>query len=158
MTKRIFRHRNPQSALSPFGRGVRDVWGDFWNFPTAFETHLLKEIQEQDFFAAPMDITETDDEFKVVADLPGVNPEDISVETEDGALVVNAKRETEKEKKGKNFLRSERSSGSFYQKLDFPSSANLEKASCTSKDGVLTITIPKQASNKSKKIDVKLLK
>ncbi|MCF7906151.1 Hsp20/alpha crystallin family protein [Candidatus Gracilibacteria bacterium] len=149
----IPRHRQSSQSLSPFEGAWDNFLGDFWSFPTIFDSHLW---DRQSSFLPSMDIAENEKEFQVTADLPGFSPENISVEIEDDGIVVSGKHENEQEEKEKNFLRRERSFSSFCRKVNFPSHADLENVKCKSKDGVLTITVPKrpEAKKKSLKIEV----
>ena len=105
-----------------------------------------------------MDVCEEEHKFIAQMDLPGFDPDEVSVEIEDNALIIHGKRASSSEDNSGKYLRNERMSGSFYQKLQFPASANLEEAECSSKNGVLTIEIPKREESKRKSLKVKLLK
>ena len=158
MSNKIIRHRHAPDMLSPFDGGLRDFWGDFWNFPSLFGDHPLGEFSAPSVFHPRMDIQEKENEFLAEVELPGFDHEDIQVEVEDNALILSGERSESKEKKEGNYLRNERTCGSFYQKLNFPNSANLEATTCHSKNGVLSLTIPKKEGSKNKKIKVELLK
>ncbi|MDH5396358.1 MAG: Hsp20/alpha crystallin family protein, partial [Gammaproteobacteria bacterium] len=94
-------------------------------------------------------------EFILHADIPGVEPEKIDVHMEDGMLTIKGERESESKEEGKNFKRVERHRGTFYRRFSLPDTANAEKISAKSKNGVLEITIPKQEKAQPRKIEVK---
>ena len=102
-----------------------------------------------------VDIKETEKEFILHADIPGVEPEKIDVHMEDGMLTIKGERESESKEEGKNFKRVERHRGTFYRRFSLPDTANAEKISAKSKNGVLEITIPKQEKAQPRKIEVK---
>ena len=91
------------------------------------------------------DIQENGDSFLLEADLPGFKKEDIHVDVDDGRLTISAERHSnyeDKDKKG-NFLRCERSYGSYARSFD-TTGIDTAKISAAYKDGVLRLTLPKQ--------------
>ena len=101
-----------------------------------------------------VDIKETDTEFKILADIPGVDPKDIEVHMEDGVLTIKGERESKKQEEKEGYKRIERSYGSFYRRFSMPDTANAEKISAKSVNGVLEVTIPKQEKTQPRKISV----
>lgn len=91
------------------------------------------------------DITETNDAYKLEADLPGFKKEDIHVDVKDNTLSITAERHSEYEQKEKknSFLRCERSFGSYSRSFDI-SGIDCANIKAGYKDGVLTLTLPKQ--------------
>ena len=102
-----------------------------------------------------VDIREKDDSFELSADLPGVNPEDITVTMEDGVLSIQGSRLAEIKDEKDNYKRYERVYGNFLRRFTLPDTANGEEIAATTKHGVLKVTIPKQAKVQPRKIDVK---
>ena len=91
------------------------------------------------------DITETNDAYKLEADLPGFKKEDIHVDIADDRLTVSAERHSnyeDKDKKG-NYLRCERSYGSYARSFDI-SGIDAKAIKAAYSDGVLRVTLPKQ--------------
>lgn len=105
-------------------------------------------------WAPSVDISETDKEYKLVADIPGVNPDDIDISMEKGVLTIKGERNTENVEENENFRRVERLSGTFYRRFTLPDSADADKIAAKSEHGVLTITIPKQEVALSRRIEV----
>jgi len=101
-----------------------------------------------------VDIKETDSAFEIKADIPGVDPNDIEVHMENGVLTIKGERESEKKEEKEGYKRIEREWGSFYRRFSLPDSADAEKISAKSKNGVLEITIPKQEKVQPRKISV----
>lgn len=108
-------------------------------------------------FAPEMDVSETEQEIIVKADIPGVEEKDIDVSLTDDLLTVKGEKKMEKEEKEENFYRMERSHGSFQRCIQLPSKVDQEKVKASFKNGVLTITLPKnkEADKNVKKIEVK---
>jgi HSP20 family protein len=102
-----------------------------------------------------VDIREKDDRFELSADLPGVNPEDISVTMEDGVLTIQGSRLAEVTDEQDNYTRYERVYGKFLRRFTLPDTANGDEISALTKNGVLNVSIPKQAKVQPRKIAVK---
>lgn len=102
-----------------------------------------------------VDIQENDAEFLIHADIPGVDPDDIDVHMEDGMLTIKGERDTETKEEKNGYKRVERQHGTFYRRFSLPDTANADKISAKSKNGVLEITIPKQEKAQPRKIEVK---
>ena len=105
-------------------------------------------------WAPAVDIKELPDKFVLIADIPGVKPEDIDVHMEAGVLTVKGEKESEAKTEKDGYKRIERRSGSFYRRFSLPDSADGDAISATYKHGVLEISIPKREAIKPKKINV----
>lgn len=103
------------------------------------------------------DISETDREYIVRAELPGVARKDVKVTVEDGVLTLSGERQYQKEDKSERFHRIERFQGSFARSFSLPECADSSAISAESKDGTLTVHIPKTEAAKPKAIDVKVV-
>lgn len=90
-----------------------------------------------------VDIEETENEFLVTAELPGVEKKDIHLKVEDGRLVVQGERKTEKEEKEKRVHRIERCYGSFFRSFTLPREVDKKKISADFHDGLLKVHLPK---------------
>ena len=103
-----------------------------------------------------VDIEENDDNFKVTADLPGVNKDDIEVRLDNGVLSITGEKRVDKETgKGTKQHRTERFRGSFSRRFSLPTAIDAEKVNADYKDGVLTLAIPKVETEKPKSIEIK---
>ncbi|ODS24951.1 heat-shock protein Hsp20 [Candidatus Endobugula sertula] len=102
-----------------------------------------------------VDIQETDDQFKITADIPGVEPKDINVSMENGMLSIKGERKTEKKDEENGYRRVERSYGSFHRRFGLPETADSDQISAQGKNGVLEITVQKREVSKARKIEVK---
>lgn len=114
----------------------------------------------RDLRTTDVDVAEYDDEFVVMADLPGYNREDIDVRAEDGRLTISAEHEhegTERANTGRRYLRRERRHESVTRSVDLPGSVLESDATATFQNGVLTVTLPKQTDDEmddSHRIDI----
>jgi HSP20 family protein len=108
-------------------------------------------------WAPSADISETDKEYVIRAELPAVKKEDIQVSLEEGMITIKGERKQQKEDKSEKFHRLESFYGSFERRFSLPEDVNAEAVHCESKDGILTVHIPKTAESpkhKAKQIAV----
>jgi HSP20 family protein len=103
-----------------------------------------------------VDITETDDEYLIKAELPEVKRDDVKVAVENGVLTLRGERKKEKEEKGKKFHRIERYYGSFLRTFTVPDNVDETKVMAEFKDGLLNVRLPKTEKAKPKAIEVKV--
>ena len=97
------------------------------------------------------DISETEKEYVIRADLPAVKKEDIQVSLQEGMITIKGERKQQKEDKSEKFHRLESFYGSFERRFSLPENVNAEAVHCESKDGVLTVHIPKMAESPKQK-------
>ncbi len=121
----------------------------------AMDTRTAEEssVATSDWVPA-VDIKEDADSFKIVADIPGVDPKDIEVHMENGILTIKGEKESEKKEEREGYKRVERTFGSFYRRFSLPDTANPEDISASSNHGVLEVRIGKQQQVQPRKIEV----
>jgi HSP20 family protein len=107
-------------------------------------------------WAPRADISETDAEFCITAEVPGIKREDVKIDIDGHVLSIRGENTQEKEEKGKKFHRIERYYGSFNRSFSLPENVNEDKIEAVFKDGVLTLTIPKTEVKKPKAIEIKV--
>lgn len=108
-------------------------------------------------FTPAVDIQETDNDFLVKADLPGLKKEEIKLQVADGVLAIEGERRQEKEEKGKRFHKVEREYGRFVRRFALPIEIDGEKVRAEFKDGVLNVVLPKAPAAKPTHIEVKVV-
>jgi HSP20 family protein len=112
----------------------------------------FREFSDQwDAFSPRVDVVEGDKEITVSAELPGMDEKEIDLSLSHGVLTISGEKWEEKEDKGRNYYRMERSYGSFQRSVPLPSEVDEYKAKATFKKGVLTITLPKMAEARDRK-------
>jgi HSP20 family protein len=89
-----------------------------------------------------IDVVKREGEICLKADLPGVKPDEIKVEVEDGVLTVSGEHEEKTEEKNEHYLRRERRYGSFSRSMALPEGVNAEDIQANTSNGVLELTIP----------------
>ena len=105
-------------------------------------------------WAPAVDIFETENELVVKADLPEVQEKDIDVRVENNMLTVRGERKFEEKTEKENYLRVERTYGTFSRSFSLPNTVNNEAIQAHYNNGVLTITLPKRAESKPKQVKV----
>jgi len=107
-----------------------------------------------DSWAPDLDVSETDDEVLVKADLPGVDEKDLSVSLSGTNLLIKGEKKEEKEEKGKHFHRIERSYGSFQRTVALPVAVDASRIRAEYNKGVLEVHLPKKPEVKPQQIPV----
>jgi HSP20 family protein len=105
-------------------------------------------------WAPAVDIFETEHELVVKADLPDVNPQDLDIHVENNVLTIRGERKFENKEKEENYLRIERTYGSFSRSFSLANSVKSEAIKADYQNGVLTLSIPKREEAKPKQIKV----
>ena len=101
-------------------------------------------------WAPSADISETEREYVIRAELPAVKKEDVQVTVDGGMITVKGERKQHKEDKSEKFHRVESFYGSFERSFSLPENVNVDAIRCDSKDGILSVHIPKTQTPKHK--------
>lgn len=137
---------SPFNALNQINRELNRFFDD--RYPAA------GNLLESGAWTPQVDISENEGEFRVVADIPGVKPEDMEIRLHNGVLTIRGERSTDNEVKEESFTRRERIRGTFLRQFNLPDSADEETVSAKSVNGVLEVTIPKAKKAKPVSITV----
>ena len=122
---------------------------------------FFEDLSLPDFWTAErewvpaFDVSETEKEVIVKAELPGMDVKDIDIALTDGLLTIKGERKLEKEDKKENYHRIERQFGSFSRSLNLGTKVRSEGIEAAYKDGILTVTLPKVEASKPRRIEVK---
>ena len=148
--------RRRRGEMSPFvdlqgriNRMFEDAWSGFDLAPFA-GAEAAGEIQPR------VDVSETDSEIEIKAELPGVEEKDVEVTMANGRITLKGEKKSEKEEKKKGYHLVERSWGSFQRSFQLPDGVDAAKAKASFDKGVLTVSIPKteKAKQNVKKIAI----
>lgn len=101
-----------------------------------------------------VDIVETADSFRVIADVPGASAEGVDVTLEEGILTVNAAVPS-RYPAGAEFFRQEYGVGGYHRRFQVDESIDPEGVSAEYRDGVLTVTLPKQRGTARRQVPVR---
>lgn len=138
-------------GLTPFGRNF-----DLFNIFNDMDNDLFGGAMPMN--SCRTDIRDEGDKYVMESELPGFEKEDIKLDINGSYLVISAERRTEsseKDEKG-NFIRRERSFGSYKRSFDIPD-VDVDKISAGYKNGILTIDLPKKQPEvpASKRLEIK---
>jgi HSP20 family protein len=139
MFEKFFPHphrRRPPSLYGPdkdSGERARDLFGPAW---------FGQELQPA------LDVSETDGEIIVRAELPDVDPKDITVSVVDGRLLLQGVKKSRAEEKNETILVQEIQSGRFSRAIPLPAEVDADKTQAKYKKGVLTVSLPKITSRR----------
>lgn len=135
-------------------RPVRDIVSPVFDPDRFFNDFGLEKWHSDTHWNPSVDLSETENDYKVRAELPGLSKDDIKISYKDSMLLISGEKKHKKEDKESNYHRIERRYGKFQRAFRMDDvKANDIKAEY--KDGVLTIDVPKSEKAKPKQIAVK---
>jgi HSP20 family protein len=141
--------RESANPLVAFHQEMNRLFDEFWRDFGGFGSSLTPS------FGFPhIEVSETDKEVKVEAELPGMGEKDIELLLENGVLTLRGEKKSETEDRSRSF--SERYYGRFERQITLPVEVQEDKISASFKKGVLTVTLPKsaEATEKVKRIPI----
>jgi len=125
-----------------------DLFNELYSLPTSFLSKSGMDLSPR------IDISETDSEYKIEAELPGINQKEIDVKIDNNILTIKGKKEDIKEEKEKNYHLRERYYGAFQRSISLPNNIEPEKIKARFENGVLNISVPKSDKRTPKKIEI----
>jgi HSP20 family protein len=138
---------NPNTAAylsrEPFSRLFESIFHD-----------LQGEEVSNRSWVPPVDIQETEEGYRLQAELPGLTRDDIQITLENNVLRLAGERKVERDVKRESFHRVERTYGTFSRAFALPHQVNSEGVQAAFENGVLTITVPKAEQAKPRKITI----
>jgi HSP20 family protein len=137
---------NPFSALQ---QEIDRLFEGFSRGFTGFAGFPSRELMPS------MDLSETDKEIEISAELPGLEEKDIQLNVSDNVLTIRGEKKNEREETKKDYHLIERSYGSFTRSVQLPDGVNADNIKAVMSKGVLKVTVPKPAPAQTKKIDIK---
>jgi HSP20 family protein len=140
------RRRSSQSDL--FHREIDRLFSDF--FPTA-----SGDEGGSTSWAPRADVYETEDDYQILLDLPGVPAEGVQVHYDDGVLSVRGERRVREEHKDGRYHRVERSYGQFFRSFRVGTDVDADAIEASYDGGVLTLRVPKAEARKPRQITVR---
>lgn len=135
-------------------------WMDQWNrrfdslFGRAFDLTPFRSMMPQrsnwsdwgnqwNSFVPAVNVSESDTEYRVTAELPGMDEKEVEVSLNKGSLIIRGEKRDEHEDRSKGYYRVERSYGTFQRAIPLPEEVDAERVDATFEKGVLTVTLPK---------------
>jgi HSP20 family protein len=126
--------------------------------PAIFNPLLPSRLADAAIMLKPtLDLAVTDLEYSLTVEIPGVDEKDVKLEIVNDTLTICGEKKQEKEEKGKNYYRMERSYGSFQRVLCLPDDVDQDNIKASFSKGILTVTLPRKTGPKSdvKNIEIK---
>ena len=108
----------------------------------------------RDNFVPSIDVSETENQFMITAELPGMNKEDINISLENGRLSISGERSFKNEEQGRTFHRVETQYGSFNRSFQLPDNISEDSINATYENGLLNISIDKSEDKVKKQIEI----
>lgn len=145
----------PASVWEPLARvrGEFDrLFDDFWHRPMGID--LNRRIQA--LTGPALELKDKDGEYELIAEVPGMKPEEIEIKVTDNILRLSGEKKEEREESKEGYLFSERRYGHFERALELPRGVDVSKITASAKDGVLAIHLPKspEARERERKIEI----
>jgi HSP20 family molecular chaperone IbpA len=149
MDNKHHKHQNMPVAWHGFDNDLDRMFG-LW----PLRKHLW--LDKQHFTAFPkVDVKESNNQYTIIADVPGLNAQNLKVEIDKELLTISGTRKEEYEtNQGKGYIRIERSSGSFSRQIYLPGAVDSNEACANYENGTLTINIPKRKTAAGKTINI----
>ena len=141
------------SEMSRMQAEMDRLFDSFVGMPADLGKPLTGSLIKVDFIPS-RDIEETDKNYLLKLDLPGVKKDKVKIEMNEHRLTITGERQEEREEKTDKRFERERFYGSFARSFELPAAATADKAEALYENGVLTITVPKAALAESKKIPI----
>jgi HSP20 family protein len=146
-----------RTGVAPFTSLQREIDRLFEEFSRGFTSFPSVAAWGGSDVVPSVDVTESDKEIEITAELPGLEEKDVQINVSDGLLTIKGEKKSEKEEKdkNKNYRLVERSYGSFSRTLELPAGVDPDAIKATIDKGVLTVIVPKPAPAETRKIEVK---
>ena len=139
----------------PAAMPVYDQWEDPFTqmllMRRQMERNMRQAIAGTEAFNPRMDMKQTDKQYTITMDIPGMDKDKINVEIKQGMLIISGERRSENEdNKNNQYYSQERSFGSFMQSIPLPDDAKTDQIEAKYKNGVLTVTVARERKENKK--------
>ena len=139
----------PFGEVSSLRREMDNLWNNFLG-DTSFPSSISRD------WMPSVDVSETDDQLQIKAELPGVDAKDVKVSISGDLLTIKGEKKKEEEKKDEHFHSSERFYGSFQRSFRLPANIKTDEVDATYKKGILQLVLRKTEESKKKEIEIKV--
>lgn len=137
-----------EEMLDRYSRGA--------GFPRQGNDRETRDLMRKTDWSPAVDIAETPTAYIISAELPGIDRKDVKVTVNDGVLLIQGERHSEKEDKDRKHHRVERFYGTFARSFSLPDNVNEDSIQADYKDGMLKVTLEKSEKAKPKSIEVQV--
>lgn len=139
--------RSPNRTLRNLQREVDSLFDRFFN--------RAGDDGSSAVWAPQTDLLETDEDFQLRLDVPGMSKEDIDINLQNGTLTVSGERTSERTDEGDDYVRVERAFGNLHRTFTLPDAVDHENIEATYEDGVLSIHVPKTEESTRRQIEIR---
>lgn len=146
----LSRYQNAWPAQARMNDDIKQIFERFFGNGESPDESAVVTSQ----WVPRVDIKEEADRFVILADLPGVDPQEVEVLMDKGILGLKGERKTETVEDTARFSRIERRYGSFHRRFALPDTADADGITARGHNGVLEITIPKKPESTPRRIQV----
>ncbi|MDZ7720459.1 MAG: Hsp20/alpha crystallin family protein [Balneolaceae bacterium] len=140
----LIKYNQPKTDV--FGKRFSDIMDEFFNDAVA---------TRQNRFAPSIDISETDNQYMIDVEVPGMNKDDIELNIENNTLTISGERKFKKKEDNKQYHRVESHYGSFSRSFTLPENVEVDSISASYNNGILNITVDKSEQQTKKQIKIK---
>ena len=140
----------PARELGTIQTEVNRLFNSFFDTPTG----AARTAAPSRRWIPAIDVVETESDFVLRADLPGVSESEVSIEVDENVLSISGERKSEHAERTAGYYRVERSSGAFRRSLTLPEGVDAEAIGATFANGVLTVTVPKPEIRQPRKVQI----
>lgn len=138
------KYARPETDL--FGKRFSDIMDEFFNDAVA---------NRRNSFSPGIDISETEKQFVIDVEIPGIDKKDIDLNIENNRLTISGERKFEKTEDDKQYHRVETRYGTFSRSFQLPENVNADSIKASYKDGILNVSIDKSEEKLKKQIEIK---
>ncbi|MFZ5523867.1 MAG: Hsp20/alpha crystallin family protein [Pseudomonadota bacterium] len=147
---------NNITRYDPFSRLAR--FDPFWDMDEVFDRFMMRPVAREGMDIEPqikMDVKESNGDYKIKAEIPGVKKDDIHVSIDGNRVSISAEvRQEKEEKEGERVIRSERSYGMASRSFSLADEVDQGKVQAKYADGVLELTLPKKPGSSRREISI----
>jgi HSP20 family protein len=138
----------PARELGTIQNEMNRLFNTFFDAPTPGNGSAYRR------WIPAMDLVETENDFVLRADLPGLSEKDVNIELEDNVLTISGERKAEHEERKEGYYRVERAFGSFQRTLTLPEGTDPQAVKAAFDRGVLEVRVPKPEERKPRKVSI----
>ena len=140
--------RSPNRTLRTLQREVDSLFDRF------FDRRGDDNDSPSAVWSPSTDLVETDDDFRLHLDVPGMTKDDITINLQNRTLTVSGERSSERTDEREEFVRVERAFGTFHRTFTLPDTVDADHIEATYDNGVLTINVPKTEERTRRQIEI----
>lgn len=159
MNLTLWNRRDPFTSLAPINGGFTRLRNEMDRTFDRFFSEPFGMMEPKIFrtegWLPAIDVSETDNEVTVRAEVPGIAAKDLDISVSGTTLTISGQKEEQEEQKGEDYYQCERRFGSFRRVIELPAAIDADKTTAESDNGVVTIRVAKRPGVQPKKVQVK---